>query len=114
MSAIDRSDASSQQPGSGAHVLVAYASRFGSTRGVAERIAAGVRERGNQVDVHPCNQVDDASLYDAVIFGSAVFNQRWMPEGTEFVDRNAQILAGRPLWLFSVGTFGDRERIIGP
>lgn len=34
-------------------VLVAYASKFGSTRGVAERIAARLRTGGNHVDVRP-------------------------------------------------------------
>lgn len=28
--------------------------------------------------------------------------------------RNLDALARRPVWLFNVGTFGDRRRIIGP
>ena len=95
-------------------VLVAYASKYGSTRGVAERVAASLREQGNRVELRPVDQVADASAYDAVVFGSPVFNQRWLPEGEEFVDRNLEALAARPVWLFSVGTFGDRKRIIGP
>lgn len=43
-----------------------------------------------------------------------MFNQRWLPEAEEFVRRNREALASRPVWLFSVGTFGDRKRIIGP
>lgn len=94
-------------------VLVAYASKYGSTKGVAERIAARLRERGNRVDLRAADQVDGVGAYGAVVFGSAVFSQRWMPEGEEFVRRNRPALAGCPVWLFSVGTFGDRKRIIG-
>jgi Flavodoxin domain len=54
-------------------VLVAYASKYGSTRGVAERVAAGLREQGNRAELRPA-QVADASAYDAVVFGSPVFN----------------------------------------
>jgi hypothetical protein len=58
--------------------------------------------------------VADAHNYDAVVLGSAVFNQRWLPEADEFAQRNRKTLAARPVWLFSVGTFGDRKPIIGP
>jgi menaquinone-dependent protoporphyrinogen IX oxidase len=109
-------DRSSRQPrpASDKRVLVAYASKFGSTRGVAEKVAATLREGGNHVAQRPVDQVDDVSAYDAVVFGSAVFNQRWMPEGERFIRGNLDALADRPVWLFSVGTFGDRKRIHRP
>jgi menaquinone-dependent protoporphyrinogen IX oxidase len=99
-------DRSGQQPRSASdkRVLVAYASKFGSTRGVAEKLAATLREGGNHVALRPVDQVDDVSAYDAVVFGSAVFNQRWMPEGEHFIRGNLDALADRPVWLFSVGT----------
>lgn len=95
-------------------VLVAFASKHGSTRGVAERIAARLREQGETVEARPADQVADASAYAAVVLGSAVFNQRWAAEAERFVERNAEALAARPVWLFSVGAFGDRKRVIGP
>jgi menaquinone-dependent protoporphyrinogen oxidase len=95
-------------------VLVVYASRYGSTKGVAERIAAALRTGGAVVELRSVDEVEDLSAYDAIVFGSAVFNQRWMPEGEEWVHRNLSALAARPVWLFSVGTFGDRKRLIGP
>lgn len=49
------------------------------------------------------------SVYDAVICGSSVFNQRWMSDGEDFISANLDAVADRPeVWLFSVGTFGDR------
>jgi menaquinone-dependent protoporphyrinogen oxidase len=95
-------------------VLVAYASRFGSTKGVAERIGAGLQAADGPVDVRPADQVGDVTAYHAVVLGSAIFNQRWLPEAEQFVHRSTGELARRPVWLFSVGTFGDTRRVVGP
>ncbi len=94
--------------------LVAYATARGSTRGIAERIASRLRDAGHAVELEPVNLVRDLSRYDAVVLGSPVFNQRWMPAADAFVDQHAAELRGRAVWLFSVGTFGDDRRLIGP
>jgi len=94
-------------------VLVAYASRHGSTRGVAERMAARLRERGCRAEARPVDDRDDLCAYDAVVLGSAVYDQEWLPEADIFVRDNATMLAGRPVWLFTVGSFGDRNRLWG-
>jgi menaquinone-dependent protoporphyrinogen oxidase len=61
-------------------VLVAYASRHGSTRGVAERVAKLLDGPRTQVDVRRVDQVDDGiAAYDAVVFGSAVYDGSWRP-----------------------------------
>jgi len=98
----------------GARVLVAYASHYGSTRGVAECIAAALREDGVGVVLANAADAGEVAAYSAVVFGSAVYNQRWLPEGEEFVRASSPALASRPTWLFSVGTFGDGKRLIGP
>jgi menaquinone-dependent protoporphyrinogen oxidase len=95
-------------------ILVAYATAYGSTRGVAERIAARLRERGIAVDLLPAAEIDRVDPYDVVVFGSPVYGQRWLPEGERFVRSNLGALACRDTWLFSVGTFGDRKRVVGP
>jgi menaquinone-dependent protoporphyrinogen oxidase len=84
-------------------VLVGYASEHGSTRGIAERVAARLGEHGSRVEVLSLDQVRDVGGYDAVVLGSAIHNQAWLPQATQFVRRNLGALAGRPLWLFSVG-----------
>lgn len=94
-------------------VLVAYASAHGSTKGVAERIAARLSEHGAHVEARPVDEVGDVEAYDNVVIGSAVYGQSWIPEATEFVRRNADGLAARRVWLFSVGSFGDTHRAIG-
>ena len=47
------------------------------------------------------------------ILGSGVYEQRWLPNMTEFLRRNARALAARRVWLFSVGSFGDTHAGIG-
>jgi menaquinone-dependent protoporphyrinogen oxidase len=48
-----------------------------------------------------------------VVFGAPVYDQSWPPEADRFVDQNRDALAARPVWLFSVGSFGDTKRLIG-
>ncbi len=97
-----------------ANVLVAYASKYGSTQGVAERIAEHLRLVGADVELRPCEEVADLSDYDAVVFGSPVFDGRWTPVGEQFIEAHESALAALPVWLFSVGSFGDTKRLIGP
>ena len=96
----------------GAHVLVAYATAHGSTNGVAERIATRLAEAGAQVDARSVDYVDDLAGYDAVVLGSG-YNQSWIPSATGFLRANSAALAARPVWLFSVGCFGDTHPGIG-
>lgn len=95
-------------------VLVAYASRQGSTHGIAERIADRLGEHGLRIDLRAVDDPVDAGAYDAVVFGAPVYDQAWPPEAEEFVQRNLDALSERPVWLFSVGSLGDRKRLIGP
>ena len=57
---------------SDARVLVAYATRNGSTQGVAERIATTLRSHGKQVGPRRVDHVGALERYDAVVFGSPV------------------------------------------
>jgi menaquinone-dependent protoporphyrinogen oxidase len=83
--------------------VLAYASKYGSTKGVAERIAARLAKHGNRVELRPVDEVDGVDAYSAVVLGSAVFNQAWMIEATEFVQRNQSGLSGRPVWISASG-----------
>ncbi|MBK7316822.1 flavodoxin domain-containing protein [Candidatus Villigracilis affinis] len=66
-------------------ILVTYASRFGSTEGVAKSIGKTLAENGAKVDVLPMRDVKDLSPYDAVVAGSAVNGGAWLPEAMQFV-----------------------------
>lgn len=94
--------------------LVAYASRHGATEGIAARIAERIADAGIAVDLRQVDAVESLDAYDAVVFGAPVYDQSWPPEADRFVDQHRDVLAARPVWLFSVGSFGDTKRLIGP
>ncbi|HEY5628542.1 MAG TPA: flavodoxin domain-containing protein [Candidatus Limnocylindrales bacterium] len=87
-------------------VLVAYASRHGGTRGIAERIAERLRSHGLDADVRPAAEVRDAAEYDAFVVGGAAYMFHWLGDATSFVEHNRKLLAGRPTWLFTSGPIG--------
>ena len=66
-------------------VLVAYASRHGATKGIAERIARTLEPRGNDVTLPPADQVSAVAGYDAFIIGSAAYTGHWLKEARGFV-----------------------------
>jgi len=61
-------------------MLIGYASRFGSTRDIAIRIAGTIRTHGNDVDVRSVDEIADFGRYDAVVFGSGVYDGSWTAE----------------------------------
>ena len=83
-------------------VLVAYATRTGSTVGVAEKIAETLAARGFGVDVKPLVEEPSLTGYDAVVIGSAVNGGAWLPEALGFVKAQQAALAGLPMAVFCV------------
>jgi menaquinone-dependent protoporphyrinogen oxidase len=88
------------------NVLVAYGSKHGATKGIAERIAAQLQAEGQPAAARPVEAVDNLEGYDVFVVGSAVYGGRWTQEAVEFVRRHCTRLASRPVWLFSSGPIG--------
>lgn len=87
-------------------VLVTYASKHGSTQGIAEAIGSRLRERGVDTEVRPIRDVAGLERYDGVVVGSAVYLGSWMKQARAFLDRHAEALRRIPVWLFSSGPTG--------
>ena len=87
-------------------VLVAYASKHGSTQGIAEQL----RQLGKEAEARPVEEVTDPGSYEAFVIGSAVYYGSWLKEATEWVHHHQAVLAGHPVWLFSVGPLGTEVR----
>ena len=84
-------------------VLVAYASKHGSTGEIAEAIGRVLRTPGLTVDVVPVREVTDLASYQAVVLGSALYAAHWQRDANRFVTRHLASLQQRPVWLFSSG-----------
>ena len=87
-------------------VLVAYASKYGATEGIAKRIGETLGKRGLEVVVARCKTVNEASGYDAFVVGSATYAFNWRKAARKFVEGNAEVLAAKPTWLFASGPLG--------
>ena len=87
-------------------VLVAYASKHGATEGIAQRIGEQLQQAGLRVDVKPVRAALAVADYDAFVIGSAAYMLHWQKDAVAFVRRNREVLAARPVWLFSSGPLG--------
>ena len=92
-------------------VLVAYASRAGSTREIAETVADELRQTDHCVIVASCDDAPDADGFDAVVIGSALYAGRWLPTATRYLRRQRPHLTGHPTYLFQSGPCGPRHDV---
>ena len=93
------------------NILVTYASKYGATKEIAEKIGEGLQKTGLQADVLPVDNVRDLDAYKAVILGSALYVGSWLKEAIKFLQSNENTLAKRPLWLFSSGPSGEGDPV---
>ncbi len=84
-------------------VLVADATKRGSTAEVAEAVAATLREKGLEVEAQPAAKVDDLGAYDGVVLGGALYIGRWHSDARRFLDRHRKALAALPVAVFGIG-----------
>ena len=87
-------------------ILVAYASKHGATAEIAERIAENLREAGQDADTRPVQEAGDLGDYEGFVLGSAAYLGHWLKDAAAFVRNNQDLLAQRPVWLFSSGPLG--------
>jgi menaquinone-dependent protoporphyrinogen oxidase len=92
-------------------VLVAYATKYGATQEIAERIGQALKGAGLAADVQPAERVSDLGRYGAVVLGSAVYAGGWRAEAARFLEANEGALAQRPVWLFSSGPTGEGDPV---
>jgi menaquinone-dependent protoporphyrinogen oxidase len=87
--------------------LVTAASKHEATWEIAERIGAVLVQAGIETTVLPVEVADEPDRYDAAVIGSAIYYGKWLEPARRYVERYAEMLRARPVWLFSSGPLGD-------
>jgi menaquinone-dependent protoporphyrinogen oxidase len=86
------------------NVLVAYASKHGSTREVAEVICATLQERGDRVELRPADDVRGSiGRPDLVVLGGAIYAGGWHHDAHRFLRKHRRELSEVPLAVFGMG-----------
>ena len=92
-------------------VLVAYATKYGATAEIAEKMCEVLSEAGLNAEVVSVDEVRDVVLYDAIVLGSAVYAGYWRKEAAKFLQTHEAMLVQRPVWLFSSGPMGEGDPV---
>lgn len=87
-------------------ILVAFATQYGSTREVAETIAAILREEGHEADVQEMEEVRTLDAYRAIVLGAPFSLGRWHRDALRFLARFERELVERPVAIFALGPVG--------
>lgn len=93
------------------NVLVTYASKYGATAEIAEKIGEVLQQAGFQIEIVPVKRARNLSSYEAIILGSAVYIGQWRKEAIKFLKANEKLLAERPTWIFSSGPTGEGDPV---
>lgn len=88
-------------------ILVTYATRYGSTEGVAEAVAQVLRDAGLEVDLQPTRLVQALDRYSAVVLGAPLYIFRVHKDARRFLTEHEGALAGRPVAVFALGPVGS-------
>jgi len=84
-------------------VLVAYATKYGSTKEIAEKIGQTLTESGLAVEVAAVGKVADIAQYKAIVAGSGIYIGQWRKDAVKFILDNEKVLSEKPVWFFSSG-----------
>ncbi|HTY72036.1 MAG TPA: flavodoxin domain-containing protein [Actinomycetes bacterium] len=91
-----------------AQVLVAYATKNGSTEQVARVVAGVMGEAGARVDVRPAGAVKETlERYSLVVLGGALYRGRWHRDARRFLRRHRGDLVHRRVAVFGMGPRED-------
>ena len=90
-------------------ILLAYATRYGSTQEVAETITAALRQAGLEVDMQPMREVKTLDNYDAVVLGAGIYNAKWHPDAHRFLSQHQETLRQRLVVIFALGPLSNSD-----
>ncbi len=96
-----------------AKILVAFATRYGSTKEVAETVAATLEEQGLEVEVTAAREVRSLDGYGAVVLGTPLYMGALYKDVRALLERNQAALEQTPLALFALGPISATDGVEG-
>ena len=84
----------------GKDILVAYATKSGSTAAIAQFIGGILREANAQITVKSVKSVGNIETCDAVLIGTPIINGKCMSEVKKFVSAHSSILSQKAVDYF--------------
>lgn len=93
-----------------ASVLVAYATRYGSTQEVAQAITHVLRDQRIEVDIQPMREVHSLEGYQTVVLGAPLYMNRWLKDARRFLARHHGALSRRTVAIFALGPLSTDEQ----
>jgi menaquinone-dependent protoporphyrinogen oxidase len=84
-------------------LLIAYGSKRGSTREVAEALAKKLAEGEREVELRRAADVDDLAPYDGVILGGSLYFGRLHGDAVRFLAKHRRTLSELPVAVFALG-----------
>ncbi len=91
-------------------ILVAFATRHGSTQEVANAVARALRTEGLDADVTRLRDVRTLEGYAGVVVGAPLQMFRWHKDAIGFLNRFRGVLTTLPVAVFALGPFNDEEK----
>lgn len=84
-------------------ILVAYATKHGSTEQVAAAVSTRIRSDGLDVELRRAGTVGNVMPYRGVVLGAPLYTGRWQREAVRFLKRHRSALAELPVAVFALG-----------
>jgi menaquinone-dependent protoporphyrinogen oxidase len=94
-------------------MLVAYGTRYGSTREVAEAVAATLAELGVAADTRTAREVGSLDGYDAVVLGTPLYLGALHKDVRALLESRQEVLADVPLAVFALGPIKAEDGLDG-
>lgn len=93
-------------------VLVTYATRYGSTKEVAEKIAENLKKRGGFIDIIPSSQVTSIKKYQFIVIGAPFYVGRMLKDAKSFMLKFKNDLPQKKVAFFALGPLRNDEKDI--
>jgi menaquinone-dependent protoporphyrinogen oxidase len=91
-------------------ILVAFATRYDSTREVAEAVAAELREAGREVAIQPAQKVAALNGYRAIVLGAPLYLGSWHKNALSLLARHQETLQGLRVAVFALGPLHNEQK----